>query len=119
MSALSDDLEALATELITEYGQSCSFSRTSGGTFDPTAGENTGASTSTWTGVCVPEDYKRYEINETTIKENDIKLLVNKTDTEPKAGDTVTVSTVVYRVIEAKKQVLNGANVMYELQVRI
>jgi hypothetical protein len=119
MSELSDEFQALSLELITEFGQACDFERPLGGSFDPTSGDVTNGSPLTWEGVCVPQNYKKTEINLTNIQEKDVRLLVNVTDYEPKQGDKVTVGGVRYRVIDALKEVVNGEDVLYDLQVRI
>ena len=119
MSTFSDEMDALALELLTEFGQSVSFVRTTEGTYNPATGATGTATTTTFSGYGAPVDYDNKEIDNDIIKQGDSKLYVNAISTAPLPGDVVTLSSVDYRVMIVRKYPINGTNVLYELQIRI
>lgn len=119
MSAFSDSVTTIATNLLREFGESASFTRVEEGAYDASDGSVAAGSTTNYTGFVVPIDYIGKEIDGIYVLQGDIKLFVEKTSTEPLRGDVVTLNSLAYRVMETKKFRVNGENLLYELQVRV
>lgn len=119
MSDFSDELAQDALELITEFGQAVTFRRYSGD-YDPAEGEINETATTTFSGVAVPQQYRAFEIDNKNVLRTDIRLLVNKTQTQPAKNDFVEIASgEVYRVMEVGGEKVNGEFVYYDLQVRL
>jgi hypothetical protein len=67
------------------------------------------------------DDYKRYEIDNVNVKVGDQKLYMKVVSGyTPQAGDTVTSSTTVYRVMSVQAiEAEEGVIVLYILQLRV
>ena len=111
------DIQATATRLITDKGQNLTFGRETSSGFDPILGVNTTTS-STYTGYGVSTQYNKKEIDGTIIQIGDIKLILQKTTTDPLRGDTVTVDSIVYRVMDIEPVSPAGTVVIRKLQLR-
>lgn len=119
MSTFSDQMGTVAVDLITEFGEVCTFTRETLFEYNPGTAESSVSATVTFTSFCVPEEFTLNELDDTTIERGDIKLLVGPiVGNEPKVSDQVTLSSRSYRVIDIKKSIINAATVLYELQVR-
>lgn len=119
MSAFSDEMAALALELLTEFGEAVSFVRTTEGAYDPATATTGSATTSNFSGFGAPINYDGFDIDGTVIRQSDIKLFVNAVSTLPITGDAVTVDSVVYRVMNTRRYAINSEDVLYELQLRV
>lgn len=119
MGTFSTNMIATAIRLLTKFGQSITFTRTTVGAFDPATNTTGAPSDSTYVGFAHPSDYSRFERDLESVRQDDIKLLVQKTTTEPKIGDRFTIDSVVYDVIEIDKVKAQGETIIYELQGRI
>lgn len=119
MSVFSDGIVVIATSLLREFGESASFTRIEEGVYDASDGTVGAGTTTNYTGFVVPVDYTGTDIDDVHVQQGDIKLFVEKTSTEPLTGDVVVVDSITYRVMAAIKHRVNGANLLYELQVRI
>lgn len=111
------DLAATAKQLLTDKGQVLTFSRITG-TYDPEAGEETGASTTTYTGNGASFNYNKSEVDGNIIQRGDIRLLLEATATEPVNEDTVVIDSIIYTVKNVSPTSPAGTVVMYELQLR-
>jgi hypothetical protein len=120
MSAFSDEMAAVATELITEFGETCTFTRNVKGSYDPTTSKAIDTSVTTFSGVCFQEEYKINEIDTANVKRGDTKVLVSPITTgeTPSVGDEITFSSLSYRVINVDKTITNAETVLYTLQCR-
>lgn len=121
MSAFSDNMAAVATSLITEFGETCTFTRTPVSSYDPSTSSTTLGTPVTFAGVCFQDAYRTAELEGSiSIQRDDIKLLVAPiaSGAEPKINDTVTFSGTTYRVINVSQTTTNSATVLFELQVR-
>lgn len=112
-----DDMQAVATSLLTDKGQSLTFGRETSSGFNVPLGVNT-TSSSTYTGYGVSTQYKRPEIDGTNIQIGDIKLILQKTTTVPILGDTVTIDSLIYRVMNVESVSPAGTVVIYKIQLR-
>ncbi len=119
MSTFSNEMDALALELLTEFGEAVSFTRTTEGAYDSATGTTGTSSDLVFTGFGSPQDYDTKDIDGLLVEEGDVKLYVNATSTSPARGDAVTLDSKVYRVMRVRRFAINSADVLYELQIRI
>jgi len=119
MSAFSDEMDAVALELLTEFGEAVSFTRTTEGAYNTATGATAAGSDSVFTGFGTPIDYDDNEIDGTVIQQGDVRLYTNAVSTAPLPGDKVTLDSRVYRVMNTRKYTINSENVLYELQIRV
>jgi hypothetical protein len=119
MTALTDELVAITQEILTEYGETLTFVRTTGQTYDPSLGINTGGSQTTFTAKGYPWPYTMIERANELVKTEDNRLIVERTTLIPLPGDKVTFQGVQYRVILVDKITMSGQKIAYQLQVRV
>lgn len=105
-----------ATRLLTTYGTSISVSRTTSSAYDTATGSVTESSTS-YTGVGNPDTFNFQEIDNVNVLSTDIKLLF-KSDTAPLVGDSVSINSVVYRVLNVGIAIAQNTDILYTLQLR-
>lgn len=111
-------LAATASRLLAEKGQTISFSRLTGATFDPVLGSNSGGSTTTFTGNGAAFNYANAEIDGTVVQMGDVRLIVESTTTAPDVNDECTVDSVVYRVMNVEPIAPAGITVINKVQLR-
>lgn len=111
------DMQSLATELLTEFGQNATWSRTEGGTRDPATGNVTGGTTTNYSGYGTLFDFNTMLIDGEQILATDKRFLIESGDI-PKVADKLTINSVVYTVIAVNELNPAGTVVMYELQLR-
>lgn len=118
-------LQATANRLLKGKGQSLTLTKVTAGTYNPATGGFTGAGTSTQTAYGAIFDYGTKQIDGTLIKAGDKQLLLSAFNTDgaaltaPVLGDTVTISSVVYTLVEPLKTVgPAGITVIYECNLR-
>ena len=120
MSEFSDEMQQVAIDLITEYGEPIVLQRTIEGGYDPGSSGGTGEEIIIdYSAYCCPLNYSALEVDGTTILMRDRRLLMNKAQEEPLVGDVATVGGIVYRVMNVNKEVVNGEDIYYDLQVRV
>ena len=119
MSTFSDEMAAVALDLIKEFGEAITVTKTAQGAYDPSTGTMGTGATTTVTGYGVPQNYTARDKDLESIEEGDVRLFINAVSTAPERGDTVTLDSVDYRVMEVTKYAINSSNVLYELQLRI
>jgi hypothetical protein len=119
MSTFSDEMSAVAQELITEFGEQVEFEHIEQGTYDPTSGEAFSDTITPYSGYIVTSDYKQSEIDGVQIQNGDIKVYAYQMSETPKVSDTLEFSDeTIYRIMDVKISRVNGVNVLYTLQVR-
>lgn len=118
MTAFTDNMPATALRLLTKYGEAVSLSRVTEGSYDVSNGTVAAGSTTNYTGYGAPVDYIAAEIDGTVIQQGDVRLLLNQTSTEPAVGDTCTLNSIVYRVVNVDRSRASGVNIIYKLQLR-
>lgn len=91
-------LSTTATRLIKNFGQSVTFTRNGSVTYDPTAGVSSSSQT-TYTANIVLFDQTKTEIEDTSLQEKNIPANMSST-TEPVIGDTATINSENYRIID-------------------
>lgn len=119
MGTFSTNLTATALRLLTKFGQSITFTRTTEGAFDPATNTTAAGSDSNYTGFAHPSEYTRFERDLESVRQDDIKLLVQQTTTEPEIGDRFTLDSVIYEVLEVDKIKAQGDTIIYKLQGRV
>jgi len=118
MSKFSDKMEKIARDLLTEFGESVAFTRVTESSYDVNTSIAADDTTLNYSGFGVPTDYSAFERTLETVEQQDVKLSLEKTSQEPKKGDTATLSSIIYRVVSVDKDVVNGADIIYTLQLR-
>ena len=119
MSAFSDEMAALALELLTEFGELITIQRVAEGEYDPATGSVAAGTTTSYTGRGVTEDYRKNEIDGDVVKQDDLRLYLNATANEPLVGDRVTLQSKNFQIIDANRVQVNGVTVLYDLQLRV
>ena len=119
MSEFSDRMAATALRLITQYGEAITLTRATPGAYDPTTGTTAAGSTANYNGFGVPIDYDQSEKFSDQIKQGDSRLFINAVSTIPQPADTLTLDSIVYRVMDVRKYTINSEHVLYELQLRV
>ena len=114
-----DSMAATASRLLAEFGQSVTFTHPVTDIFDPVTGIETPGTPVSIPGYGAAFDYMHSEIDGTLIQRGDIRFLFESTTTAPVIGDTVTIDSVVYRVMDSKPTKPAGSTVLQELQLRI
>jgi hypothetical protein len=119
-------LQNTAQKLLKGKGQSITLTKVTAGTYNPATGAMTGTTTSTQTAYGAIFDYGAKQIDGTLIKAGDKQLLLSafKTDgtalTAPVLGDTVTISSIVYTLVEPLKTISPaGTVVLYDVNLRV
>lgn len=114
--AATDVLAALGS-----YGQALTLRKVNEGTYDPTTGGTTGASTSDTACTGMMQAYKNRDIDGERIKANDRRCIIAASGlaVAPETGDRiVTAAAAVYTVIAFQTVELNGSPIYYAGQVR-
>jgi len=118
MSDFYSQLAATATSLLDTYGQTVTLSRLTGATFDPILGQDSGGSTTTWTGSGASFNYNSSEVDGAMVLESDIRLVIEAVSTTPEIGDQVTVDSINYHVVSVNETSPGGTTLKYDLQLR-
>jgi len=111
------NLAAVATRLLTDKGQSLTFTRQVTNFFNPATGKDETYET-TIAGNGAAFDYHRTEVDGTRIQKGDIRLLFEATTSAPAIGDTTVVDGAAYRVMDVTPTSPGGTVVLYEIQLR-
>lgn len=111
-------LAAVASRLLTDKGQSVSFSRRTGGTFNPATGTYSGDTATTFSGYGAAFNYNKTEIDGTIVQSGDLRLILEAVATPPAQGDEATVGGIDYRVMDVRPTSPGGTVTHYELQLR-
>ncbi len=113
-------LQATATRLLRDNGQSITFTFETGEVIDPATGTvTTPAGESTVDGFGVATNFKNAEIDGQSVLASDMKLLASNVATEPTAGAKVSVNGKTFRVMQVTPINPANSNVMYICQIRV
>lgn len=118
MSIFYAEMQAVADELIAEFGQQGTVTRIS--LPDPIEGGE-GTETS-YPAKLVPMAYSAREIDNTNILAGDMQIYISSVGLaiEPKPGDLVSASGKTFRIINGDPQNYDGAvNVVFICQARV
>ncbi|MEH6449531.1 MAG: hypothetical protein V7765_12725 [Oleispira sp.] len=111
------DKAALASKLLTKFGQDVIFSYETGATYDPVLMTETGGVASNETAKAFPTKFGKMEVSD-TILSSDIKLLTEKLTTKPLPNWTCSINGTEYRVMNSDAVGLIGDEVIYYVQLR-
>jgi hypothetical protein len=112
-------LATTATRLLDDKGQTLSFSRDNVTSFNPVTGEETKGTAITYSGSGAVFGYGSSEINGTDIQRDDRRVILEAVSTAPAVGDSVTIDSIVHRVVDVEQVNPAGTVVIYQLQVRV
>ena len=112
------NMQTVANNLLSTYGQTVTFSRTTQGAFTPSTGAVAAGTSTTYTAKVQPSEYKTEEINNQEVLYGDVKLLTYSI-TAVLVGDTVSLDSVVYRVMSVVKTQAQGSTIVYKVQIRV
>lgn len=115
--SLYSDMAGVALEMLTGLGETATFTRVSGGTFDPATGTTTGATASTFTAKVYPAGFDFGLINGDNIQQGDKRLLMESTSA-PAENDVVTLSDGDMTVINYRAVGLTNDVALYVVQLR-
>ena len=110
-------LAKTASRLLTEKGESTTFTRTATGTFDPATGSSTGDTVSTFTAKAYPSTFDFNQVNGTSVLVGDKKLIM-EAGNKPAINDVVTLSDGDMKVINYNTLGLTNDVVAYVVQLR-
>ena len=113
------DAAADAKELLTEFGQTATWSHDNNdGTFNPATGVSTGGTSTTYSAKGVLLDFQTNRVNGTSVLATDSRFLM-EVGNKPEVGDIITVNAVAYQVVDVQEVNPAGTPVLYEVQLRV
>lgn len=100
-------------------GMAASYVSVTNGVYNPSTGSVTATEATTQVSV-VRLSYSEYEMNNTQIKQGDIKVLMDATSLseDPKTEDKIVMNSETWNIIDIKPLDPAGIVVMYELRLR-
>lgn len=107
-----------ALELLTEFGESATLTRNTGGTYNPATGVTvvTGAPETIMAAVF---DYPQHLVDGTRVLTGDKQVFAGAVGvTAPTPGDTITWQSVVYTIVTSKPLAPAGTNLLHDVQIR-
>lgn len=117
--SFSTNMITTARNLLADYGESITLTRESEGTYSPTDGSFSGASSSSYSADGFQEQYDKTEIDETTVQTGDIRLILEKpASVTPTIGDKCTIDGSEYAVMDVSPIRAQGTDIIYILQLR-
>lgn len=120
--ALYDEMAVMALDMITEFGQPVTISRTEPGEYDPVAGGESPGTTAEQTARGILLDFTGQEFqNNSLIQQGDKKLKIAAQGLAwvPGLLDKVVVQGRTWSIVPPLKEVNPaGTPILYELQVR-
>ena len=119
MSAFYDEVAAVAAELLAEFGGPVVLARVTPGDYDPATGSTIGETTTTWNGVGAKFDYAQNVIDGTRIRIGDQRVYLSVAGmVNPQTGDTLTINSKVFNVVESRPLEPADTAVLFDVQVR-
>lgn len=122
MAAFYDEMAVMALEMITEFGQPITISKTEPGEYDPQSGRELPGSTIEQTAQGILLDFTGQEFqNNSLIKQGDKKLKIAAQGLEwvPDLLSKVVAQGRIWSIVPPLKEVNPaGTPILYELQVR-
>ena len=111
------DYSALATTaqtLLQEYGRELTFTRPAAGAYNPVTNTTSGSS-SNYAKYGAVFDYRAFEVTG-AVEVGDKRLICEAYEYE--IGDTVSIDSVDYRVMDVMRKAPSATAVYYELRLR-
>lgn len=107
-------IQSTGLSLINEFGRSCVLKRITEGTFNPSTGTVTGASSTNENITAVFTDYNERQIDGNIIVRGDKLVLIAGTITEPKNNDEIDD----WKIINIETVETGDTPLLYKAQVR-
>ena len=107
-----------AAELLREFGSIVTLTRVAAGTDNPDTGvvSSTGA---TFAASGVRLDYSQRDIDGTLVKRGDQRVYIDPfLATTPQTGDTITIGSEAFTVVNSRPLAPAGVVVLHDVQVR-
>ena len=117
-------MQQSSNRMLRGKGQTVTLTHTVPGTYDPTTGLITNATT-TQTGTGAVMEYNNRNVDGTLIKQGDRQLLLSPflasggSLVAPAVGDTATIGGTVFTVTQVKQTAPAGTVVMYDCNLRV
>ena len=121
MSAFYTNLQNTAGRLLKTYGASFSFSFSNQSAYDPAQSSATSSLPSVFQLKGIVANYKKIEIDGTSVKDTDLKLICEHGSTDlnrPAINKTVNVYGAEYQILGVKEINPAGTPMYYECQLR-
>ena len=122
MATFYDEMAVMALEMITEFGQAVTISKTEPGEYDPETGGEVPGTTVEQTAQCILLDFTGQEFqNNSLIRQGDKKLKIAAQGLAwvPGLLDKVVAQGRTWSIVPPLKEVNPaGTPILYELQVR-
>lgn len=121
--AFYDDMQEVATNLVTEFGTSVSLRKIVSGAYDPATGAVTQSSTD-HAGKGIKVGYRQDMINGETVLQGDQMLFLTATKTDgtampaPDTTDRIVIGSSLYQIIADMTVQPAATTVVYKLQIR-
>lgn len=113
------DLAADAHSLISEFGSAVTLTRVTPGGYDADTGITTGETTTNYTGYGVKFEYAANMIDGSRILQGDQRCYLSTVGiVNPAPSDTMTINSVVYRVVESRPLQPALVSVLFDCQLR-
>lgn len=117
MTALSDAMKAVAASLLTEFGESASFTRVEEGAYNTATGTPAAGTTINYTANVVPFLDTNSNKAPTALVGNAGQLIFHHDTIAPLVGDTVVYNTINYRIVSVDATRLSGADIIHTLDI--
>lgn len=108
-------LKNTADRLTKKFGVKYTFTRYTDTGYSTTTGAVT-RTTTTYTSYCVKQDYTQSERASEAIQEGDVRLIAQ--DATFAIGDTVTIDSDVYKIVNFVQSKPGSTSIYYEIQLR-
>lgn len=113
------DMQQVANELLTEFGEAVTATYVDAGNYDPTTSNVVDNATHTYTGVGHPSPYTAAQIATGVVRVNDVQLLFYSATGVPEIGHIMQVRGKLYNVLTVDQLAVQGLTAAYRLQLRI
>ncbi len=118
MTVFYDNMVATAARLLSKFGQTVTITYSTSETY--TIATQTNAKiTSTFTGKAVVNQFDTSEVDNESILATDMRMILEQTSRAPEVDNTVTVGSVVYRLLNVTTISPGGTDIVYICQLRI
>lgn len=115
---LSNEMKEVALQLLLEFGETATFTRTVESTYNSQTGEAIDGSTTTFTAFVAPQAPQKKEKADGEIQTNDVQLLMMHETEVPIIGDVVTYNNINYRIFNIENARVSGTTILYTLSVQ-
>lgn len=116
--SLANALKKVAAKQLKKFGVEVIITRLDSDQYEPVNDNDYGSALS-FIGYGYVDNYSSYNLNTTTIKAGDVKLLLEATDVVPKIGDKVSLNGLGdFNIVSISNILVNEEVITYEVQLR-